>query len=596
MNADQLALIQTAQSLGLDPREFGALISFETAGTFSPTIMGGDNGAYRGLIQFSPDNQKRYGIRGDMSVAEQLPAVKRYLLDRGFRPGEHGIGHAYSAVLAGNADERYWNRTDSNGTSVANAIDRFRAGPHYQNAVDFLNKGIDPRMAGGTGGYAVSPHTLPDKGFAPEYPGMTPPINPNGPVYEDYLSGLHPQLQALLGQQQKKKDPWEFLGALGAGILSSKGGGNWFGEGMRYAMEQTQRGSPEQLNLLQMLQANNELYELDARRAEAQRARQQQAMQREYLQEIANDESLPMQTRLQARNQLMGLKGNDIEIPVYEENWTTSGSPSQGLYRVNPDTGETELLIEPTEQGASEPQYGTGANWVRLGQNEDGTTRWGTLRLNDRGEQEVVPLPEGAEPWTGVQNDPEMIREREKARAYGGLEPEAIQGMSEQLASAKTQLAQTNFLLRELESGKYDGDLGPIRGPIKRFFSPQTALFEMYAVDAALKNLQTVNLAPVTEFELDLIMRMDANAFRTVSQNKAVLRRLKEIREAKVRIMDEAMRRIRTEGYESFLKNPPELDEKLFDPIEDDSGWSFAPSEPEEDKYGGKDPSELVWK
>jgi hypothetical protein len=320
-----------------------------------------------------------------------------------------------------------------------------------------------------------------------------------------------------------------------------------------------------------------------------------QRLQREaYLRNLAENHSDPS-VRFQAEQQLMGVDEIDLPKPEASE-WETVGSPSKGgVYRVNPATGETELLVEPPVGGAGEPQYGTGANWVRMGQREDGSTKWGTLRLNDAGEQEVVPLPEGTEPWTGVQNDPELIREREVARGYGGMEPEAIQQMNSNLAAAKTQLAQTNHLLSELEEGKYNNDIGPFFGRIKQFFNPDTALMQMYSVDAALQNLQITNLAPVTEFELQLIMQMDANAFRTVDQNKAVLRRLKEIREAKVKMLDEGMKRIRREGYESFLRNPPALDEKLFAPIEGVSSGAPSGSSETEAPYGGKDPNEVIW-
>jgi len=118
------------------------MMSWESAGTLNPNKLGGDGGAYRGLIQFSPENQRRYGIREGQSIAEQMPAVERYLLDRGFIPGQHTIEHAYSAVLAGNASEKYWDRLDSNGTSVRNAAEKFRSGAHVDRAVKFLRNSL----------------------------------------------------------------------------------------------------------------------------------------------------------------------------------------------------------------------------------------------------------------------------------------------------------------------------------------------------------------------------------------------------------------------------------------------------------------------
>jgi tape measure domain-containing protein len=132
------AITATANRLGLPVDQFAALMSWESGGSFNPNVMGGDNNQYQGLIQFSRDNQNTYGIRQGQTISEQMPAIERYLQDRGFQPGQHDIRHAYSAVLAGNADERYWNRRDSNGTSVRNAAPKFQQGDHYERAQQFL--------------------------------------------------------------------------------------------------------------------------------------------------------------------------------------------------------------------------------------------------------------------------------------------------------------------------------------------------------------------------------------------------------------------------------------------------------------------------
>lgn len=134
------AMVDTARRLGLDPVELVAMMSWESGGTLNPWVAGGDRGVYRGLIQFSPENQRIYGIHEGQSIAQQMTAVERYLLDRGFVPGQHAIEHAYAAILAGRADERYWDREDSNRTTVRNAVGRFRSGPHVERALDFLRR------------------------------------------------------------------------------------------------------------------------------------------------------------------------------------------------------------------------------------------------------------------------------------------------------------------------------------------------------------------------------------------------------------------------------------------------------------------------
>ena len=219
----------------------------------------------------------------------------------------------------------------------------FKDGPHWQLAKNAPT--FDPRMASlNGGGYAVGTEGLADRwSQLPQIPQL-----PEEQAMQD-PTVLHPQLQAILEQQRRGPDPWAMLGAMGAGILNAGGGpgaGNWFGKGVAAAMNTMQQNSPEQLTMLQMLQANNELYELDARRAEAQRAKQQQAMQRQYLQSIADNESLPMPTRFQAQNQLLGLKAGAIELPEAK----TYGTPSTGIWREEPGGGMSQVLPPQGEE------------------------------------------------------------------------------------------------------------------------------------------------------------------------------------------------------------------------------------------------------
>lgn len=158
--AGAAAIVETANRLGLDPYEFAALMSWESAGTFNPNVVGGDRNEYKGLIQFSPDNQSRYGTGGQQTIAEQMQAIEQYLLDRGFRPGEMDIRGAYSAVLAGQADERYWDRQDSNGTSVRNAAPKFRAGDHFERGRQFLEDSLG-QIAGAAAGAVNTVQGLP---------------------------------------------------------------------------------------------------------------------------------------------------------------------------------------------------------------------------------------------------------------------------------------------------------------------------------------------------------------------------------------------------------------------------------------------------
>jgi len=96
----QDAITWGAQQLGVTPQELAALISYETGGTMNPGIRGGSGNRHIGLIQFGPEEQRRYGVTQQSSFAEQIAAAVQFAQDRGYRPGM-GIGELYSTVNAG---------------------------------------------------------------------------------------------------------------------------------------------------------------------------------------------------------------------------------------------------------------------------------------------------------------------------------------------------------------------------------------------------------------------------------------------------------------------------------------------------------------
>jgi hypothetical protein len=138
----QQAIVAAAKQVGIRPIDLAAAMSYETIGSFDPSIT--NQLGYSGLIQFSPDNQRTYGVNADSTFAEQAQAAARYLKDRGVRPGD-GINRIYAAILVGNADgkgpngEDYMDAEDVNGNSVNSALkDLLPGGGHYQNANRFL--------------------------------------------------------------------------------------------------------------------------------------------------------------------------------------------------------------------------------------------------------------------------------------------------------------------------------------------------------------------------------------------------------------------------------------------------------------------------
>jgi murein DD-endopeptidase MepM/ murein hydrolase activator NlpD len=153
---ERQAIGYIAQQLGVDPVDVATFINYETAGSLVSgqyrrglDIFGGDGGEYLGWIQFSPYNQKKYGVRSGMTSMQMADAVVRYMKDAGIKPGD-GLEMLYQAVQA----PAYLGRAraqgrvigaDSNG-SLAQHIKNMRAS-HRNRAGSWLMEGAAP---GGT--------------------------------------------------------------------------------------------------------------------------------------------------------------------------------------------------------------------------------------------------------------------------------------------------------------------------------------------------------------------------------------------------------------------------------------------------------------
>jgi hypothetical protein len=187
---DKTAFIQTSKQLGLDPYEFGGLIQLESG--FRPNVWGGAGGQYRGLIQFGPGARKEVGLPSkEMTIAEQLPYVKKYFDQRGYKPGM-GIEKAYATVLVGNPGGSL-SAKDSFGTSVGAAA---------------------PRMKPGGDLYKAAKSTLGDLGTLPQasYPqgnttGQTKPTEaPKQVLSQQQLPGQPININLIMPVQQAAKE------------------------------------------------------------------------------------------------------------------------------------------------------------------------------------------------------------------------------------------------------------------------------------------------------------------------------------------------------------------------------------------------------
>lgn len=97
------AIIAGADKLGISPIDLATLMLYETAGTLSTTIKGGKGGNYQGLIQFGPEERRRYGVKPGQSFESQVDSAVNYLRDRGVRPGADLLT-LYKAVNGGNVN------------------------------------------------------------------------------------------------------------------------------------------------------------------------------------------------------------------------------------------------------------------------------------------------------------------------------------------------------------------------------------------------------------------------------------------------------------------------------------------------------------
>lgn len=80
--SDLAALSAVSHRLGIDPSWLAAAMSFETGGTFSPSIKNKAGSGAMGLIQFMPSTAANLGTSTDalarMTFQQQLPYVEKY--------------------------------------------------------------------------------------------------------------------------------------------------------------------------------------------------------------------------------------------------------------------------------------------------------------------------------------------------------------------------------------------------------------------------------------------------------------------------------------------------------------------------------------
>lgn len=201
-------IVETANALGMNPTDLATIISYETAGTFSPTQAGPTTqwGQHRGLIQFGEPQAQQYGVDWDNPAASQLGAdgaIVRYYRANGWEPGM-GMLDAYSIVNAGGPG--LYHRSDANNGgapgTVADKVNEQMAG-HRQNAIRLLGGDLSPTQgsAPNVGGMGASPSML-----------GQPQAQPENSVTAEMISSAfrrHEQTQEPQAQAQQQAAPMQ---------------------------------------------------------------------------------------------------------------------------------------------------------------------------------------------------------------------------------------------------------------------------------------------------------------------------------------------------------------------------------------------------
>ncbi|APZ53143.1 Phage tail length tape-measure protein 1 [Salipiger abyssi] len=115
------AVVAVADQLGIAAKDLLTVMSYETGGTFSTSIANPTTGA-TGLIQFMPDNLKRYGVNAQSSITDQVIASGQYLADAGVKAGDNLL-RIYAAINAGSPDKIYASDA-KNGGAPGTVLDK----------------------------------------------------------------------------------------------------------------------------------------------------------------------------------------------------------------------------------------------------------------------------------------------------------------------------------------------------------------------------------------------------------------------------------------------------------------------------------------
>lgn len=133
------AIADAARALGINPLDLATAISYETGGTFNPTIKGPTTkwGTHEGLLQWGDPQAAKY-INNDYSIPSQMRGAVAYLKDAGVKPGM-GLPDIYSAINAGRVG-RYGASDAAAGGAPGTVMDKVKGmGAHRDKAAALMS-------------------------------------------------------------------------------------------------------------------------------------------------------------------------------------------------------------------------------------------------------------------------------------------------------------------------------------------------------------------------------------------------------------------------------------------------------------------------
>lgn len=217
------AIIASAGRLGVDPLDLGTAMSYETGGKMDPGLWGGKNNNYLGLIQFGPEERRKYGVHEGQSAGDQVVSAENFLRDRGVKPGM-GLPDIYSTINAGSPGR--YNASDANNGgapgTVMDKVNNQMAG-HRVNAARLLgmDAGMIPQATS-----ALPNRALPAAGSV--QPGAPAAVPGAAPAEDDHalmaqLQSIPKMMQQPLLQEVAPIAPPDNLKARMAAIAAARG-------------------------------------------------------------------------------------------------------------------------------------------------------------------------------------------------------------------------------------------------------------------------------------------------------------------------------------------------------------------------------------